>query len=147
MREYKMRFIAVAIMAMALSGCQPTPALKVTDAWVRLPAVTGQAGVAYFTLHGGPTDDRLLSVSADYAIRSSIHESMNAGGMMAMKPIETGIVIPAGAVVEFKPGGLHVMLEDIRPGLAPPERMPMTFTFASGVQVRTNAPLSRPGDK
>ncbi len=142
-----MRTTGLAIVAMALASCQPKPVLKVTDAWVRLPAVAGQPGAAYFTLHGGPAEDRLLMVTAEYAIRSSMHESMKDGAMMAMTPIDNGVVVPAGGTVEFKPGGLHVMLEDIRPGLAPPVRMPMTFAFASGARIVITVPVSRPGDK
>lgn len=133
--------IALAIPAtLALSACgQKAEELSVSDAWVRLPAVKGQPGAAYFTVQGGPTADRLALVTADLAVRSEIHESMKSGNMMSMKPLATGVAIPAGTKVEFKPGGLHVMLYDIRPDLTPPGPIALTLRFNSGTIFTVNA--------
>jgi periplasmic copper chaperone A len=134
-------FTAAALaLTMMLGACTEKPAqLTVSDGWVRMPAVKGQPGAAYFTVTGGPEADRLVLVTADLAIRSEIHESMKSGGMMQMKPIEGGVAIPAGGSVVFKPGGLHVMLFDIRPDLAPPGPMSLSLRFASGTTLTIDA--------
>jgi periplasmic copper chaperone A len=140
-----MRNLAVAVLALALGvgGCAEKPAqLTASGGWVRLPAVKGQPGAAYFTIAGGPQADRLVLVTADLAIRSEIHESMKSGTMMSMKPIEGGVEIPAGAKVEFKPGGRHVMLFDIRPDLAPPGPMALSLRFASGTTLTIDAKVN-----
>jgi len=137
-----MRVMTIVAMAsaLALGGCEKKPeVLSVSDAWVRLPAVKGQPGAAYFTVHGGATDDRLALVTGELAIRSEMHESMKSGGMMSMKPLDSGVAIPAGTDVAFKPGGLHVMLYDIRPDLKPPGPMALTLRFASGTSLTISA--------
>ena len=61
------------LMAVAtLGGCSGPGRVTVDDAWIRLPAVTGRPGVAYFTLEGGPSNATLINVSADIAIRAEI---------------------------------------------------------------------------
>lgn len=145
-----MRVMMVAAMAsmLALGACDKKPeTLSVSDAWVRLPAVKGQPGAAYFTVHGGATDDRLALVTANLAIRSEMHESMKSGNMMSMKPLDTGVAVPAGADLQFKPGGLHVMLFDIRPDLAPPGPMSLSLRFASGTTLTINAEVKSAGGK
>ncbi len=133
--------------ALALSACEKPAQLSVSDAWVRLPAVKGQPGSAYFTVHGGMAADRLVLVTADYAVRSEMHESVQAGGMMTMKPLDAGVAVPAAAEVAFKPGGKHVMLFDLRPDLKPPATMPLNLSFASGTTLTIQATLQMPGDK
>lgn len=144
-----MRALAVlaALSAVALTGCAPDPVLNVRDAWVRLPATPGNPGAAYFYVSGGPKTERLMTVSSPVVIRSEMHESMAKGGMMTMKPIEGGVEVPAGGFVEFKPGGKHVMMFNINPGIQPPRTVQMIFTFASGARITSDAQVKLAGDK
>ena len=61
-----------------------------------------------------------------------------------MKPV-TNIQVPAGSIVRFEPGGKHVMLWNINPGLAPPKRIVLTFAFSNGERIQTTAPLVAAG--
>jgi len=61
------------------------------------------------------TDDRLLSVSVDFA-NASIHETRSDGDIMQMFEVD-GIDIPAGGSVELKSGGFHIML--MKPTMQP----------------------------
>jgi periplasmic copper chaperone A len=139
--------VLAALSALSLASCAPDPVLNVRDAWVRLPATPGNPGAAYFYISGGPKTDRLLSVSSPVVIRTELHESMAQGGMMSMKPIEGGVEIPAGGFVEFKPGGKHVMMYNINPGILPPRTLQMIFTFASGERITVDAEVKRAGDQ
>jgi copper(I)-binding protein len=51
--------------------------------------------------------------------------------MRAVREIE----IPAGAKVALKPGGLHVMLLDLKQPLVSGDRVPLTLTFARAGKV------------
>jgi periplasmic copper chaperone A len=75
-----------------------------------------------------------------------MHETM-AGhqGMAAMKPV-TSVQVPAGSEVKFEPGGKHVMLWNINPGLAPPKRIPLQLSFSNGERLRVYAPLVAAGN-
>ena len=129
-----------AATALTLAGCQKPPAqLNVTDAVVRLAATREAPSVAYFTIHGGETDDRLLDVISPVVIRTEMHESMTDKGMASMKPLEGGIAIPARGTVAFKEGGRHLMLSYVNPGIKPGKFVPLKFTFASGAKFEVQA--------
>jgi copper(I)-binding protein len=128
-----MRFLTLLVALFALAGCQPKE-IYVSDGYVRLAAVQNHPAVAYFTLHGGETDATLISVSSDVAIRTQMHESMQAGSISSMKPLDH-LALPAGSKIEFKPGGKHVMLFDVNPIIVPGRTLPLLFTFADGLRI------------
>ena len=136
------------IAAIMLVSCAPEPELRIDDAYVRLAATPKNPAVAYFMVVGGPKADRLMDVSSPVVIRTELHESMaGSGGMMSMKPIEGGIDVPAGGGIEFKPGGKHVMMFNVNPGIVPPRTLPMIFTFRSGERISVDAKVKRAGDE
>lgn len=140
-----LKHLLPALMLMA-SACAGPPDLSVDDAWVRLPAVAGRPGAAYFTVTGGPQDRTLIAVSADYALRAEMHESMSADhGMAGMRAIGP-VPIPAGAEVRFQPGGRHVMLFGIDQGAKPGMTTLLTLTFRDGSRVFRKARLVGAGD-
>jgi periplasmic copper chaperone A len=136
-----------AFASLLLTSCAPDPVLRIDDAYVRLAATPKNPAAAYFMVVGGPKTDRLLDVSSPVVIKTEMHESMSSGGMMSMKPIEGGIEIPAGGAVEFKPGGKHVMMYNVNPGIVPPRTLQMIFTFASGERITVDAKVKRAGDE
>jgi len=146
-----MRLIAAATVLATLalgSSCAREPKLSVDGAWVRLSAAPRGPAAAYFTVHGGPKADRLTEVSSPVVIRVEMHESMKGmGNMMSMKPITGGIEIPAGGKVEFAPGGKHLMLYYVNPGILPPRTLELNFSFASGERIVVDATVARAGDK
>ena len=70
---------------------------------------------------------------------------MNRGGMMTMQPLGS-LPVPPRGVVEFKPGGMHVMLERLNRPLKPGDRLPLTLVFKRAgavvvmAEVRPTAP-------
>ena len=139
--------VLAAVTILMLTSCAPDPVLRVNEAYVRLAATPKSPAAGYFTIIGGPKADRLLDVSSPVVIRTEIHESMMSGAMMSMKPIDGGVEVPAGGVVEFKPGGKHVMMFNVNPGILPPRTLPMNFTFASGERITVDAKVLRAGDE
>lgn len=144
-----MRPIAVIMPVAALAACQQaTPkAASVDQAWVRLPAVAGRPGAAYFTVHGGPVDDRLMAVGSPQVVRAEMHDMSMEGGIMKMAPIEGGLAVPARGAVTFSSGGKHVMLFDISPKVSPHGKIVLTFTMASGEKLETQADVFSAGDE
>ena len=137
-------FFGVVLAGAALAGCQPAE-LGVEDAWMRLPAVQGRPGAAYFTVKGGAQATSLIAVSSPAAIRTEIHEMKQQGAMMTMAPIKD-VAIPAGTRVEFKPGGKHVMLYDISPDVRAGGMIPLRLSFADGETVEVNAAVRAAGE-
>jgi hypothetical protein len=140
-----MRIVAGIVAVASLSACQAAET-KVDGAWVRLPAVTGQPGAAYFKVQGGKQADTLVAVSAPFAIRTEMHESMKGDhGMMSMEPVKD-IPVPAGGAVTFEPGGKHVMLFSVGPNVKPGDTVPLTLAFASGRKIEAPAKVVGAGD-
>jgi len=67
-------------------------------------------GAGYMIIKNtGETDDILLSGSVEFAQSVEIHEMKVENDVMKMRPMLSGIVIPAGGMIELKPGGFHLM--------------------------------------
>lgn len=137
--------VTLAFATLALAACGQKEALSVTDATVRLPAVAGNPGAAYFTLHGADKDTRLMSISSPQAGRAEMHDVKMEGGMMTMTPIDNGLAIPKGATIKFETGGRHAMLFDMKPGLKAGDKVTLTFSFADGRKVTVDAASEAPG--
>jgi periplasmic copper chaperone A len=104
-------------------------------AWAR-PVSLGEDGPAnsavYFTLDNpGDAPLQLLAAETDVAGRTEIHETTMDGDVMRMRPVEA-VEVAAGGEVAFQPGGLHVMLLDVRRDLVAGETFALTLRFADG---------------
>jgi hypothetical protein len=149
-----MRRISLAVMAaaapLALAGChkaRPATGVSITGAWVRLPAVPGQAGAGYFSAKAA-ADDTLLGVSAPGA-RVEMHETMSMSGggamgaMTGMRPVAS-VPLPAGAAVRFAPGGKHLMIFGLDPKLKKGGTIRLSFRFRKAPPVTATAQLVGP---
>ena len=60
------------------------------------------------------------------------------GGVMKMRALAGGLDLPAGKMVELKPGGYHVMLMDLKSTLTRDSTVPLTLLFkdAKGAESR-----------
>lgn len=138
----RLPLIALALLA----GCAGPAEVTVDDAWVRLGAVKGRPAAAYFTVHGGPVDTTIIAVTSDVSIRSEMHETMKHSGAMTMTPIAS-VRVPAGTDVKFEPGGKHVMLYDMNPGIVRGGRpVLLTLSFADGRRISRKAGVLAAGD-
>lgn len=129
-----------APVALLLTGCQSESRLESDKGWVRLSAVPGRPAAAYFTIQGGTKPVSLIDVSSDVAIGSEMHE-----GGMAMKKVDA-VPIPAGGTVTFQPGGRHVMLHNMNPGVKPGRILSLLLTFSDGTRLRQGARVIAAGD-
>ena len=112
--------------------------------WSR-PAPQGQNGVIYLEVrNGGAADDRLIGVSTPLATRVEFHRSTMEDGIHRMEKVES-IVVPAGGAVELAPGGLHVMLIDLKFMLMAEETIPVTFTFERSGNITTGVAVETRG--
>ena len=142
-----MRLPIAGLMALALlGGCGAKPAAQVERAWVKLPAVAGRPGAAYFTLRAGDAPLALVSLTTPAAARTELHESMgDHSGMMTMTPLQQ-VAVPAGGSVDFAPGGKHAMLFEVDPALKAGAETTVTLNFADGSKVDAKAAVRGAGD-
>ena len=114
---------------------------RVENAWVR-SAVAGQSGTGAFMRLTASEALELVSVSTPVAGTAAVHEMKMEGDVMRMRPIDK-LALPAGQGVELKPGGYHVMLQDLKQPLLNDTRVPLTLVFrnAQGVQAQMELQL------
>lgn len=110
--------------------------LKIGHPWSRATPPGAKVGGGYVSVENtGSTPDRLVAVSVPFAERGEIHEMAVKDGIMTMRPLENGIEIPAGAKVELKPGGLHLMFMGLKEPLKQGEKVKGTLTFEKAGKV------------
>lgn len=139
------RFALPALLLLAAcKGHDAEP--KVTQAWVKLPAVPGQPAAAYFTIRGGGSDEKLVKIATAMGQRTEMHESMTGmHNMASMAPIDH-IDVPAGGTVTFAPGGNHAMIYGLDKVVVPGTAVPLRFGFASGKTAEAEAKSVAAGD-
>lgn len=133
-------FLSLAAIAMLTSGCR-NGKLTVTDLWAR-SAAAGQNGVVYFVIDNQTgQDDTLLEVRGEVAEAVEVHLSkMDENGVMSMERQES-IPVPARSVVEFKPGGLHVMLIALKNDLQTGDTFQITLVFQNAGEIELDVPV------
>lgn len=120
---------------------QAPAAVKVEQAWVR-PSVPGQQGTGGYMKLTARDGQRLVSASSPVAGVAEIHEMKMEGEVMKMRAVGA-LDLPAGKTVELKPGGLHLMLMDLKQPLAAGTSVPLTLVLKDtrGVETRVEAQL------
>lgn len=116
--------------------------IMVMDAFARASAVpTAKAATAYLTLmNHGAAPDRLLSITTDAAESAQLHQTTDENGIAKMRAVES-LELPAGAMVELKPGGLHVMMTGLKAPLVEGGSITLRLTFEKAGEVEVQVPV------
>jgi len=119
--------------------------LEVKDGWVR-PAGKGMNTAFYFkAVNNSDKADTLVSVRSSVAKMVQMHETFNKNGMMGMRQIKA-IPIQARSTLEFKPGGYHVMVMNLKKDLKKGSLAEFTLHFKYAGDITVKAPVRMPGD-
>lgn len=109
--------------------------ITVVNPWTRAAGANANGGAFLVLRNGGGQADRLVSASTDAARRVELHSMIRDGDVMRMRPV-TDIPVPPGQAVEFRPGGLHVMLIGLTAPLQQGGQVPLTLRFERAGEVR-----------
>ena len=90
----------------------------------------------------GATELRIVGVTADVAGSVEMHEMTRTGDMMKMAPMTT-VTIPEHGAIAFKPGGVHLMLFDVKRPLKEGDQVTLTFTASTGSRVTATAAVKK----
>ena len=125
-----MKRIYVAAMALGiiLSACTAPADIEVHQAWVR-PTVKGENAAVYLTIHNHTEiTDELLSISSPMTDVIEIHESKIENDVMQMD-MRMALPIAADEEIIFTPGGLHIMLVNLKEELVFGEHIGLILHF------------------
>lgn len=124
-------YAAVLLGALIAAPAVSTPgfaaeAVTVGNAWARATAPGQKTAGAYMELVSA-TDATLVGVETPVAARAKLHSMSMDGGVMRMRALER-VDLPARKAVKLAPGGVHVMLVDIKQPLKAGDKVPLTLT-------------------
>ena len=100
--------------------------LEVLEAWARTPLSPNNNSAAYMVINN-PTDQQITIIGASTMVANNVelHESfVDDKGVSRMKSIDN-IVVPAQSKIELKPGGIHIMLFDLKKAISSDDKFNM----------------------
>lgn len=125
--------------ALLLTGVAPKNEVTIGDAWVREPNPARSVTAAFMTLEN-PTDHAIAMVGASSTAAEVVemHEMTMAEGTMSMRQVDR-IEIPANGRVKLEPGGLHLMLINLKGELRDGALVDLVLRFDDGTAATVRA--------
>lgn len=145
---------SAAALALALLAAAPAAraadydvgSIHISQPWSRATPKGASAAAGYMTItNKGAAPDRVNCVSSDAAAECQIHTMSMQDGVMKMRPVEGGLEILPGQTVTLKPGGLHMMLIDLKHPLEAGGAMKATLKFDHAGTVDVEYPVAAIG--
>lgn len=131
---------AAAVLPVLVVGCSVTDTadsdaadtITVTEQWAK--AADSGMSAAFGTVHNsGSSPVTITSASSTASARVELHEvATDTAGSTVMRPKAGGFVIPAGAALDLKPAGEHLMFMELHGPLRTGTQAPITLTFDDG---------------
>lgn len=137
--------LATALSTGAALAAGAADSIMVHDPYVRLaPPGAPTTGAFMMLMNGGAKDVKLVKAESPAAKVAELHTHINDNGVMKMRPV-AAIDIKAKGDVTLKPGGLHVMLIDLKAPLKEGDKVAITLGFDDGSSKQIEAPVKKIG--
>ena len=144
-------FVCVLLGLCAFAASAPTVAaepscVSLRDGWLRLPPAAMPMAAGYGRIRNDCREAVVVIAAGSKAFGDvSLHETTLVDGVSRMRAVER-LPIAAGATVELKPGGLHLMLLQPEVALKEGAQLPLRLSLEDGrkvdgmMQVRSAVP-------
>jgi copper(I)-binding protein len=130
LKKITLNFSAALLITSSAFAHADKAHVDVADTWIR-PTVAGQMGTGGFMKLTAHEDLQLVGVSTPVAKVAEVHEmraSKADANVMEMRPVKS-VALPKGQTVEFKAGGYHLMLMEMKQLLSNGQTVPITLHF------------------
>lgn len=115
--------------------------IDVQHAYVREVPPGQMISAAFMQLDNNDmSDHQVVAARSDAAEVVELHTHTHENGMMKMRQVQE-INLPAGVETQLKPGGLHIMLIDLRAPLSKEEPVKLTLEFEDGSEKELSLPV------
>lgn len=133
-------FFTFASAELALAA-QEANAIQVENPFAREVPPTAPASASFMTLKNMSNHDIVLTQAhSNVANKVELHTHTNENGVMKMRQIPS-INIPAEGETALQPGGLHIMLIDLKQPLKSGETIQVELTFKDGSHKTVSMPV------
>lgn len=138
--------IAPGAFAPAWAADVDVGSIHISEPWARATPKGATTAAAYMTVtNNGKTPDKVSCVSSDASATCQIHTMTMDNGVMKMRPVEGGLAINPGETLTLRPGGFHVMMENLKHPLAAGDTVKLTLKFDNAGTVEVAYPVAAIG--
>lgn len=130
-----------AVSALFIAGAAQAQVV-VGEPWVRA-TVAQQTGTGAFMQLTSQTDIKLVGAESSVAKHVEVHEMAMENNVMKMREIPF-LDLPAGQMVELKPGGYHIMFFDLHAQVKEGQQVPLTLIFEGANGQRSTLDIQAP---
>lgn len=113
------------LLSLVFSQVAMAADIKVENAWMRA-TVPGQEVAGAFMNITSTDNAKLVGVTSPAAGKLELHFMSMDKGVMEMREVKA-IDLPKGKTVQLAPGGLHIMLFDLKQPMKQGDTLPMTL--------------------
>jgi copper(I)-binding protein len=119
--------------------------LTIAQPWARATPGAIKTGAVYLTVTTqGDSPDRLIGAETPRAGKAGLHAQIMDGDVMRMRDVKAVEVNPGEPAV-LKPGGLHIMLEQLAAPLREKDRFPLTLIFEKAGRIDVDVAVQSVG--
>ncbi len=112
-----------------------TDTILIEEPWARPAPSAGGVSAAYFRItNTGSLTEFLVAAETPVAGTVELHTHIMDGDVARMRMVPRVELVP-GETVEFRPGGLHVMLMDLKGPLPEGEEFMLTLLFEASPSI------------
>jgi copper(I)-binding protein len=133
--------VLLTVSAGVLAAGNAADQVAVDGAYVRAVPPGQPNSAAFMTLrNAGEADHAVVAAASQAAKVVELHTHTMVNGMMQMRRIPR-IDVAATSSTELRPGGLHIMLINLRRPLRVGDTVSLTLKFADGSEKQVEAPV------
>lgn len=142
MNKVSLLIVGLLMSAGVMAGA--ADAVSVDSPYVRLAPPNAPATGAFMVIkNAGDKDVKVVKADNPVSKVTELHTHLNEGGVMKMRPVPA-IEVKAKGETALKPGGLHVMLIDLKAPMKEGDSVPITLTFDDGSSKTVDAKVMKP---
>jgi periplasmic copper chaperone A len=137
-KSYRIVLVAVLFHTGFLQA-QPA-SLIVTDAWARRTPGSEVAAVYFKVRNTDAVSITVAGANSVLAAHTTIHQTTVVSGQSQMRDVPE-VTLKPGEIVNFAPGGLHLMLMGLKKATKTGEQLPIELQLKNGVKVSFSATI------
>lgn len=142
MKQLSLLAAGLMLSAGVLAGAADN--VTVQDPYVRLAPPNAPATGAFMVIKNtGDKDVKVLKADNPASRVTELHTHLNENGVMKMRPV-AAIEVKAKGQAVLQPGGLHVMMIDLKAPMKEGDIVPITLSFDDGSSKQVDAKVVRP---